>query len=142
MIRALDELRTPPRTTRPGCGVPGCSETPSRKPFCAAHVDRLPLAAALIAEQERRDAEIVAALAGKVSGIDPEGTRAQEMLEVLERRGGELRLAGFVRELELEGQGGIRVVQAYALALRRAGLVTIKTRKNRRGDLATWVRLA
>jgi len=112
------------------CRVPGCANATSlHKPYCLTHLACSPYVRALEAELSRRDAEESAALDPRVARtLDPNGSRAQEILEELGRRGPQTfeRLAHALNV-------PVEAVCGYLRALERAGLVRTLRMASRRG---------
>lgn len=105
------------------CGVETCTElTTNKKPFCQTHMDRLKHADSLSAEIARREVEEQVAATGVDAwrSVDVAGSRAQEILGVLETQGSQTpeRLA------TLSGIKA-RAIAAYVKALEQAGRVQI-----------------
>src|SRR4051794_13760763 len=75
--------------SRAVCGADGCGRpTTERKPFCIEHLDRLPYVEELQAQLLKREQEEQAA-SGKQAwrAVDPEGSRAREIIDQLAVRG-------------------------------------------------------
>ncbi len=113
------------------CAVLACPNATSEgKPYCMAHLDRLPYVKRVKTELAQRDAEAAAALSRKRwRELDPTGSRAGELLEELALGG-----AQTVERLAVKLQIPVRAVLGYARSLEHAGLVrTIQLATERRG---------
>jgi DNA-binding IscR family transcriptional regulator len=101
------------------CRVQGCTNrTSGHKPYCIRHLTYLPYVRSLRSELAHRDAEASAATCSRSGELDSSGTRAEEIVEVLGRRGPQTleRLAATLRI-------PARAVESYVQVLSRAGLV-------------------
>jgi hypothetical protein len=117
------------------CEEPGCNRTTREgKPYCSHHVERLEYVARLIEERKRREAEAAAVAKGR-RRADPCSVIAKEMLVQL-RVHGPRTAARLSRTLNED----FDVVQRYARALKRAGVVSLSY--TRRGSMTLHLREA
>ena len=114
------------------CRARGCQNaTSDRKPYCVAHLDRLPYVRQILQELARREAEATAALGTRRQLVlDPAGTCAREIL-------GELATKGALTSEQLGAALRIppRVIESYVRVLEREGLVSTRRIRSRRGGL-------
>ena len=131
----LDRRRTRSAGRRPAparevCRVQGCGHvTTERKPYCIDHLDRLPYVRELQAQLSSRDAEEVAAASRKGwRAVDPDGSRAREIIDQLAVKGAQTpkRLA-----ITVELRPGS--LENYLGALEKAGYIKTLTLGSRRG---------
>lgn len=122
------------------CRAPGCSApTSERKPYCSDHVlSHLPLAQKLHAEVEARELEEARVAREGRAAVDLEGSRAIELLELLEAEG-----AAELDELSKLCGLTTDALRAYVHALVRAGRVSERMerfpRRRRSRDAIKWV---
>ena len=131
----LDRRRTRSAGRRPAparevCRVQGCGHvTTERKPYCIDHLDRLPYVRELQAQLSSRDAEEVAAASRKGwRAVDPDGSRAREIIDQLAVKG-----AQTPKRLAITVELRPNSLENYLSALERAGLVKTLTLGSRRG---------
>jgi len=90
---------------RDPCLFVGCGNIPTgRKPYCIEHLDRIPGAADLMREVERREAEIARAALGQWRHIDTAGSVAEEILDLL-RAEGPLRVTTILSKIVFDVDG-------------------------------------
>ncbi len=116
------------RTETLRCGHSGClSPTREGKPYCPLHVELMPYVAQLMNDLENQQAEHERARKpGRVSGIDPEGITAKELLLLVDQHGGRT-VPRLAKDLQIEPE----VVARYVAELRK--LDKVRTGTTRRG---------
>jgi hypothetical protein len=106
------------------CGVEGCGElTTKKKPFCQTHIEQVTHGRTLSEELKQRKEEQVRVLAKGKKGwkeVDLNGSRAQELLNVLEVQGA-LTPEGLASKLAID----VRVLAGYIHAFERVGRVRV-----------------
>jgi len=106
------------------CGVENCPEvTSEKKPFCAAHIDRLDHADRLKREIENREREQAAVAEADRQGwmkVDVNGSTARDILSALSTQGPQDMKS--LAKLASISQG---IIRSYVAALKRAGLVDV-----------------
>ncbi len=103
--------------------------TTERKPYCIEHLESLPYVQDLQAQLLQREQEELAA-AGKKAwrAVDPEGSRAREIIDQLAVRG-----AQTPKRLAITVEIRPNSLENYLSALERAGLVRTLVLGSRRG---------
>jgi hypothetical protein len=131
----LDRRRTRgsgrrPVPAREACHVQGCNRpTTERKPYCIDHLDRLPYVKELQDALGRRDDEEMAAVGRKGwRAVNPDGSRAREIIDQLAVKG-----AQTPKRLAITVEIRPNSLENYLSALERAGLVKTLTLGSRRG---------
>lgn len=130
-------------SSRGECGVKGCTEpTTENKPYCIEHIGRSPHASQIAVYLASRAEEEGRAL--RRSGwknIDTKGSRAREIVDYLTIHG-----AQSPKRLALNLEISSELLDAYIMAMEKAGLVRLLTLGSRRGTprkvIALWDKAA
>ena len=106
------------------CGVEGCPEmTTKKKPFCQVHIDKVTHGRTLSDELRQRKEEQARVLAAGDKGwkeVDTNGSRAQELINILEAQGS-LTPEGLANKLIVD----MKTLAGYIRALERIGRVRV-----------------
>lgn len=118
----LQDIQGARRTAQ--CREPGCTESGAGgKPVCLQHLGRMRYARRLELELAAREYELARVLQVGARAVDVRGTRALELLDLLETH-----VAHTAGALAIRMDVPTLALERYAEALQRAGLVVVDER--------------